>query len=71
MLQTQKLWKLEEVEAKVREEPEWEIIVGLSGEALRSPVKGTNFTQINFLTVCIYLDSSPLSGLLYQKLFGC
>ena len=54
MLHAQKLLKLEKVEAKAEEEPEGEIIVGSSGEALRPPGKGTSFTQINFLSVQVY-----------------
>ena len=63
--------KLEEVKARAEEEPEGEIIVGSNGEALRPPGKGTTFTQVNSLSVQVYLDSSPLRGLLYWKLFGC
>ena len=51
MLQAQKLLKLEEVEVKAEEEPEGEIIVGSSGEALRPTGKCTDFTQINSLSV--------------------
>ena len=51
MLQAQKLLKLEEVEIKADEEPEGEIIIGLSGEVLRPPGKDTTFTQINLLSV--------------------
>ena len=47
----QKLLKLKEVKVKAEEEPREEIIVGLSGEALRPPGKGTTFTQINFISV--------------------
>ena len=61
---------LEEVEVKAEEKPKGKIIVELSGEALRPPGKGTTFVQINSLSVWVYVDSSPLSSLLYQKLFG-
>ena len=53
MLQAQRLVKLEEVEVKAEEEPEGEIIVRSSGEALRPPGKGTTFTQINSLSVIV------------------
>ena len=53
MLQVQKLLKLEEVEVKMGEEPEGEIIVGLSGQALRPPGKGATFIWINFLSDCV------------------
>ena len=43
--------KLEEVEVKAEEESKGETIVGLSGEALRPPHKGTTVTQINSLSV--------------------
>ena len=59
----QKLLKWEEVEAKADEEPKGEIIVGTNGKALRPQGKGTTFTQINSLSIQVYLDSSPLSGL--------
>ena len=48
MLQAQKLLKLGELEAKAEEELDGEIIVRLSGEALRPPGKGIPFTQIKF-----------------------
>ena len=38
------------LEVKVEEEPEVEMTVRLSGEALRPPGKGTTFTQIHFLS---------------------
>ena len=44
----------------VEEESEGKIIVGLSGEALRPPGKGTTFTQINSIAIQVYLDSRPL-----------
>ena len=71
MLRVQMLLKLEEVEVKAEEEPEGEITVRSSGEALRPPSKGATFTQIDFFSVWVYLDRSPLGGLQYQKLFGC
>ena len=46
--------KLEEVEVKAEEEPEGEIIVGFSREALRPPDKGITFTQINSLSEYIW-----------------
>ena len=63
--------KVGEVEVKMEEKPKWQEIVGLSGEVLRHQGMGTTFTQINFFSVLVYLDSSPLSSLLYQKLLGC
>ena len=41
MLHAQKLLKFKEVEVKAEEEPEGEIIVISSGEALRPPGKGS------------------------------
>ena len=40
-----------EVEVKVEDEPEGEIVVGSGGEALRPPGKGTTSTLINSLFV--------------------
>ena len=55
----------------MEEEPKGEIIVGSAREALRPPGEGTTFTQINSFSISVYLECSPLSGPLDQRLFGC
>ena len=67
MLQAQKLLKLEEVDVKVEEDPKGEIIVELSGEALRHP--GKDFTKVNVLSVWVCLGSSPISGFLLEAVW--
>ena len=59
VLQLQKLMKLEEVEVKAEEEPERDLIAGLSGEALRPPGKGTNFTKVNSSSIWVYWTAAP------------
>ena len=63
----QKLLELEEVEMGAEEEPKGEAIVGSNGEALRPLGMGTTFIQKKIFSVWVYLDSSPLSSLLYQS----
>ena len=71
MLQAQKLLKVEEVEVEAEEEPKGEVIVRLSREALRPPSTDTTFTQINFFSAWVYLDSIPLSSHFILEALWC
>ena len=62
---------MEEVETKMKEEPEGEMIAGLSWEALRPQVRPLPLPKLVPSLFKYIWTAAPCCGHLYLKLFGC